>query len=296
MDDEKLVYEVEKYKELYNPQNRYYKDMTKREIIWEAVGAALGASPDDCKRRWKQLRDAYVKHKGKKTASGSAGGSQKEWRLAYLFSFIDPYLQPRSTKSTLQPEGLREENIEAGDEEMGGSSPQSLQGSRPCTPTPLTRPSSPFQSGSGQRSATTTPQVTRSDTPPPHPRVQELSSDTQQRKRRRQGREYASAAVGVEQQLFQILTADKPIPSNTPPPLPLPSTADNHIQNNNLFPMEMVGTVQAQFINKMMENTMLPSSFIDGMDPQPPSLSSEPAQQQVESQDSPSLHNSTHWE
>lgn len=44
MDDEKLAYEVEKYKELYDLQNRSYKDINKKESIWEAVATALGAS------------------------------------------------------------------------------------------------------------------------------------------------------------------------------------------------------------------------------------------------------------
>ncbi len=31
MDNEKLIYEVEKYKELYDPQNTFYKDNSKKK-------------------------------------------------------------------------------------------------------------------------------------------------------------------------------------------------------------------------------------------------------------------------
>ncbi len=44
MDDEKLIYEVEKYKELDDPQNRFYKDNSKKDTMWDAVATAVGAT------------------------------------------------------------------------------------------------------------------------------------------------------------------------------------------------------------------------------------------------------------
>ena len=41
MDDVKLILEVEKYSELYQPQHPFYKDNTKKDKCWEAVATAI---------------------------------------------------------------------------------------------------------------------------------------------------------------------------------------------------------------------------------------------------------------
>ena len=50
---------------------------------------------EDCKRRWKQLRDAYVKYKNKNVPSGSAGGTAGEWKYLSIMSFLNQHLQSR---------------------------------------------------------------------------------------------------------------------------------------------------------------------------------------------------------
>lgn len=50
---------------------------------------------EDCKRRWKQLRDSFMKNRRKYDASGSAGGNVKEWKYLNVMSFLLPQLQPR---------------------------------------------------------------------------------------------------------------------------------------------------------------------------------------------------------
>ncbi|KAI4805286.1 hypothetical protein KUCAC02_009911, partial [Chaenocephalus aceratus] len=56
---------------------------------------------DICKARWKSLRDAFVKNRKKSLPSGSAGGMQKGWKYTDLMSFLLPYVQQRSSKSSL---------------------------------------------------------------------------------------------------------------------------------------------------------------------------------------------------
>lgn len=51
---------------------------------------------NDCKRRWKLLRDAFNRNKKqKKLPSGSAGGIIREWKYDKIMSFLLPYMQPR---------------------------------------------------------------------------------------------------------------------------------------------------------------------------------------------------------
>ena len=67
-------------------------------------------SVDVCRRRWKSLRDRYMRYKknekeGKK--SGSAAGRVDTWRFARVLSFLDPFVTPRETSSNL-PLGAEE--------------------------------------------------------------------------------------------------------------------------------------------------------------------------------------------
>ena len=41
MDEEKLIVEVSKYPELYNPLLSQYKDMPRRENIWDEIAQTL---------------------------------------------------------------------------------------------------------------------------------------------------------------------------------------------------------------------------------------------------------------
>ncbi|KAI4824604.1 hypothetical protein KUCAC02_013103 [Chaenocephalus aceratus] len=67
----------------------------------EALVGSLQHHVDICKARWKSLRDAFVKNRNKSLPSGSAGGTQKGWKYTDLMSFLLPYVQQRSSKSSL---------------------------------------------------------------------------------------------------------------------------------------------------------------------------------------------------
>lgn len=43
MDDTRLIVEVEKHKVLYDPENKYYKDISSKEKAWEEISSAISA-------------------------------------------------------------------------------------------------------------------------------------------------------------------------------------------------------------------------------------------------------------
>ena len=55
MDDIKLIIEVEKYSELYDPWNMLYKDNTKKDKCWDAVAVTFGATSICLKKNNKML-------------------------------------------------------------------------------------------------------------------------------------------------------------------------------------------------------------------------------------------------
>uniref|UniRef100_A0A8C2KPW8 MADF domain-containing protein n=1 Tax=Cyprinus carpio TaxID=7962 RepID=A0A8C2KPW8_CYPCA len=62
-----------------------------------------------CRKKWKSLRDTYLRERRKETEkrSGSAAGSGKKWKYSVVLSFLDPFVSPRETSG----------NMERGDEE-----------------------------------------------------------------------------------------------------------------------------------------------------------------------------------
>ena len=45
MDNIKLILEVEKHRELYDPQHQFYEDNIEKDQCWDAVGAAVCMFP-----------------------------------------------------------------------------------------------------------------------------------------------------------------------------------------------------------------------------------------------------------
>lgn len=71
-------------------------------MAWEEIAAAVGAAVEDCKNRWRLLRDQFVKNSKKDMPSGSAAGSHPpSYKYAEIMCFLRPHIQHRSTKSSL---------------------------------------------------------------------------------------------------------------------------------------------------------------------------------------------------
>nr|XP_055069810.1 transcription factor Adf-1-like [Misgurnus anguillicaudatus] len=128
--DEKLILCVSEFPELYNTSLRSYRDIGRKAVSWKHVANQVGMSEDECKRRWKNLRDRYIKErKTMKEKKSGAGAEQKtKWRYFSIMSFLEPHVRDRATSSNMSP-SLEERS----------SSPHALQ----VTLSPLTAQSSP---------------------------------------------------------------------------------------------------------------------------------------------------------
>uniref|UniRef100_A0AAV2J664 MADF domain-containing protein n=1 Tax=Knipowitschia caucasica TaxID=637954 RepID=A0AAV2J664_KNICA len=111
---------------------------------------------EECKRRWKGLRDSYVKFK-KFPPSGSGGGSERDWRHEKEMAFLKPYLKPRSSRDS-HGDTSADDNVQEGADE---------EASQPQSPNPhdteerlIRTPPSPPHS-----STRTPPSPSRSSTP-----------------------------------------------------------------------------------------------------------------------------------
>ena len=61
-------------------------------------------SEDVCQKKWKGLRDTYLKERRKekdKRSGSAAAGEVKRWNLSAVLSFLDPFITPRATTSNM---------------------------------------------------------------------------------------------------------------------------------------------------------------------------------------------------
>lgn len=55
----------------------------------------FSTTADACARRWKQLRDEFVKNRRKKPSGDVGGVAAKPWKYDTEMSFLVPHLTPR---------------------------------------------------------------------------------------------------------------------------------------------------------------------------------------------------------
>uniref|UniRef100_A0A3B5L022 BESS domain-containing protein n=1 Tax=Xiphophorus couchianus TaxID=32473 RepID=A0A3B5L022_9TELE len=91
-----LILAVFNYPELYNVTLPNYRCTESRINAWRNISMALGYPSHECKRKWKNLRDRYLKEvrmelKGKKQGEFV----QSKWKYRQLMNFIAPFTGSR---------------------------------------------------------------------------------------------------------------------------------------------------------------------------------------------------------
>ncbi len=68
------------------------------------VNLRVFLSVDVCRRKWKSLRDTYMRERRKvtETRSGAAAGTAKKWKYFVVLSFLDPFVSPHETNSNME--------------------------------------------------------------------------------------------------------------------------------------------------------------------------------------------------
>lgn len=78
-------------------------------------------SVDLCRKKWKSLRDTYIKEKRKAPKSGAAAGTGKKWKFFGVLSFLDPFITPRATSGNMgqgvEEDGTPEQNRDSVEDE-----------------------------------------------------------------------------------------------------------------------------------------------------------------------------------
>nr|XP_049693457.1 transcription factor Adf-1-like [Helicoverpa armigera] len=101
MDD--LIEIVRQYKVIHDTKCKEYRDQSIRASVWEEIGEKIKQPPEKCKDNWNKLRSCYVNalkcRKNKK--SGQAAQFVPPWKYEERMSFLQPYMESRSTTTNL---------------------------------------------------------------------------------------------------------------------------------------------------------------------------------------------------
>ncbi|XP_051977935.1 uncharacterized protein LOC127639764 [Xyrauchen texanus] len=112
--EEKLILAVSSHPELYDSTSYFNRDRNKKDLAWKRVSEEIGQPEDFCRKKWKSLRDTYLKEKRKEMdkRSGSAAGSGKRWKYSQILGFLDPFVTPRETSGNMEgvEARIREDN------------------------------------------------------------------------------------------------------------------------------------------------------------------------------------------
>uniref|UniRef100_A0A3P9L6D0 MADF domain-containing protein n=1 Tax=Oryzias latipes TaxID=8090 RepID=A0A3P9L6D0_ORYLA len=102
MMDDKLILAVFHYPELYNATLPNYRCTDSRANAWRNISIALGLPPEDCKRKWKNLRDRYLKEVRMETKNKRQGDFvQSKWRYRQSMNFIAPFTGSRGSAADI---------------------------------------------------------------------------------------------------------------------------------------------------------------------------------------------------
>ncbi|XP_050438802.1 transcription factor Adf-1-like [Adelges cooleyi] len=96
--EEMLIEEVRTYPVLYDVSDAKYKDIIYKDHIWKKIASKIGKPIDDCKKKWKNIKDTHNRTK-RKLRTGKP--SRKKRASADRVSFLNTVEYERSSTSNM---------------------------------------------------------------------------------------------------------------------------------------------------------------------------------------------------
>ncbi|CAL8394804.1 unnamed protein product [Boreogadus saida] len=105
MSDESLITAVSECPVLYNLTLKAYHDQTKRNQAWRDISAMLGVTAEVSRKKWKYLRDKYLRERKAerdRKKSGAGATSFKRWKYMAIMGFLERHMKERLTSSNME--------------------------------------------------------------------------------------------------------------------------------------------------------------------------------------------------
>uniref|UniRef100_A0A034W5S2 Transcription factor Adf-1 n=1 Tax=Bactrocera dorsalis TaxID=27457 RepID=A0A034W5S2_BACDO len=96
----KLIKAVKRHPCLFDRSSTDFRNQYLKEEAWVAAAISTGASVEQCKQRWKSLRDRFVREVvSQQSKPESAAKEKNKWCYFELLSFLTKHVNPRKMKS-----------------------------------------------------------------------------------------------------------------------------------------------------------------------------------------------------
>nr|XP_022909678.1 transcription factor Adf-1-like [Onthophagus taurus] len=115
-EDEKLIREVGNHPVLYDLQNKSYKNFNIKENTWQEISKLVVKSVEECKTRWKSLKDVYFKkeRQGKQGTGSEARRINNNWEHMESLAFLEVAGKRRSTITNVsETEDINSDHIDS---------------------------------------------------------------------------------------------------------------------------------------------------------------------------------------
>ncbi|KAM6987080.1 uncharacterized protein FYW47_018487 [Aplochiton taeniatus] len=135
--DDKLILSVFNFPELYNVTQPNYRSTDSRTNAWKNISTLVGLPAEECKRKWKNLRDRYLKEVRQEIKSKQQGEpSPSRWKCRHLLNFLAPFTGSRNgtdNDHNDDAENPDNESADAEDENKFSNSHKIVQTNRTTT-------------------------------------------------------------------------------------------------------------------------------------------------------------------
>ncbi|XP_055076355.2 uncharacterized protein [Misgurnus anguillicaudatus] len=109
--EERLAEEVRKYVHLYDTTSSHYKDAQMASNSWREIVENMGLEKTECLKRWKNMRDKFVRLRKKLGSARSGDPGGKKVPALYIFlSWLEPHVKHRQTESNYDKHESANEN------------------------------------------------------------------------------------------------------------------------------------------------------------------------------------------
>lgn len=92
INEEDLIRQVEIRPILYDKSLKGYRKSALRHQYWKEIANSIGSSVEECRKRWRSLRDAFAKHYKLMGRMEPVSYKRKKWIFFDQMSFIAQYL------------------------------------------------------------------------------------------------------------------------------------------------------------------------------------------------------------
>ncbi|CAN9503337.1 unnamed protein product [Ophioblennius macclurei] len=131
--EERLIAEVRKYEHLYDSSCKDYKDSKISYNTWREIARDVGMDATECMKRWKNLRDKYVRRRRKMACRNGDPDDRRAPAFYAHLSWLEPHVKHRE-ESKLKSK--KKSSCRSLDLDL--QSPSTSEPPSPSTPTPST--------------------------------------------------------------------------------------------------------------------------------------------------------------